>query len=741
MFYWVILILGTVICSTTNKPLYGIITSPNYPHPYPNNNRSIWDISVPEGHHISLTFLLFDLEPSLNCDYDFVKVLADQRELGQFCGNFGSRFHPGQQRLVSQGTQMRIEFSSDFSNEENGSTILYQGFQAYYRAEDTDECSPPKDNAPWNPPCEHVCHNYMGSYYCSCFVGYQLQDDQRSCKVECSSQQFTEEYGFISSPGYPKPYPPNLNCNYSIRLEKGLIISLSFHGLFEIDSHPRAWCPYDTLKIYSGGRLQDTFCGNRSPKTLRTQSNSVDIVFQTDESGDSRGWRLKYRSEELEKCTAPGISLNGKEIHCLLYADDLLILSPTAVGLQEKLDILQTYCKSWAMEVNMEKTKIMIFQKKPKNLQQKLKFLLFSKEVEHTLHYTYLGLTLSASGSFKLGIKTLQEKALRAFHAIKKLLASLNPPTELLIKVFESTIVPILLYGCEVWGPTLTQNYREWDKTLTEIAHLQFCKYALRVHRSAPNNGCRAELGRFPLLLPMQKRVYKFWCHLTNSDTSTLYHQALCDPASKAYSVNSDSTGLHIYPIMRLYFSYSYSLFSDLSKHRTTRIPNNESLLLQLFSDLSKHMTTRIHNNESVLLQLFSDLSKHMATSIPNNESVLLQLFSDLSKHMATSIPNNAYSVTSGSTGLHVYTIMSLYFSYSYSVTSASTGLHLFSDLSKHMTTRIANDETLFSDLSKHMATRIPNNASLFSDLSKHMATRIPNNASVLLLQLFSDLS
>ncbi|XP_053548791.1 complement C1r subcomponent [Bombina bombina] len=300
MFYWVILILGTVICSTTNKPLYGIITSPNYPHPYPNNNRSIWDISVPEGHHISLTFLLFDLEPSLNCDYDFVKVLADQRELGQFCGNFGSRFHPGQQRLVSQGTQMRIEFSSDFSNEVNGSTILYQGFQAYYRAEDTDECSPPKDNAPWNPPCEHVCHNYMGSYYCSCFVGYQLQDDQRSCKVECSSQQFTEEYGFISSPGYPKPYPPNLNCNYSIRLEKGLIISLSFHGLFEIDSHPRARCPYDTLKIYSGGQLQDTFCGNHSPKTLRTQSNSVDIVFQTDESGDSRGWRLKYRSEAIQ---------------------------------------------------------------------------------------------------------------------------------------------------------------------------------------------------------------------------------------------------------------------------------------------------------------------------------------------------------------------------------------------------------------------------------------------------------
>ncbi|KAM4636474.1 complement C1r subcomponent [Discoglossus pictus] len=300
MFYWMLLLLGAVICSPTKRPLYGIITSPNYPNPYPNSNDSIWDIVVPEGHRISLSFLLFDLEPSEYCNYDFMKIMADKKELGRFCGSLGSSFHPGRRRFVSQGNQMTIQFHSDFSNEDGDSTVPYQGFQAYYQAQDSDECSAPDGlSVPWTPPCQHICHNYVGGYFCSCLAGYKLQNDKRSCKVECSSQLYTEESGTISSPEYPKPYPPDLNCNYSIRVEKGLIISIRFQGLFEIDDHPQARCPYDTLKIFAGERLLDTVCGKWPPDFLKTQSNSVDIVFQTDESGDSRGWKLHYTTEAI----------------------------------------------------------------------------------------------------------------------------------------------------------------------------------------------------------------------------------------------------------------------------------------------------------------------------------------------------------------------------------------------------------------------------------------------------------
>ena len=48
-----------------------------------------------------------------------------------------------------------------------------------------------------------------------------------------------------------------------------------------------------------------------------------------------------------------------------MYADDIILLSTSAKGLQEKLDIhvLNTYCKDWCLTVNTNKTKILIFNK------------------------------------------------------------------------------------------------------------------------------------------------------------------------------------------------------------------------------------------------------------------------------------------------------------------------------------------------------------------------------------------
>uniref|UniRef100_A0A8C5PPA3 complement subcomponent C1r n=1 Tax=Leptobrachium leishanense TaxID=445787 RepID=A0A8C5PPA3_9ANUR len=305
MYRWLFLLFGIATCSPSRKPLYGVLTTPNYPNTYPNDNHTTWDIEVPEGYQISLNFLVFDLEPSANCHYDFVKVFADKKELGMFCGPPSFKHHPGQQRFVSQENQMKIEFKSDFSNEEDGSIMTYRGFQAYYHALDRNECAQPDDiSVTWTPPCQHVCHNYVGGYFCSCFRGYQLQSDKRTCRAECSSEMFTEESGFIYSPGYPQPYPPDLHCNYSIRLEKGLIITINFQGIFEIDDHPRAHCPYDSLKILAGEKIVDSFCGRRSPGTLKTGSNSIDILFETDESGDSRGWKLWYTSEAIQ-CPDP----------------------------------------------------------------------------------------------------------------------------------------------------------------------------------------------------------------------------------------------------------------------------------------------------------------------------------------------------------------------------------------------------------------------------------------------------
>jgi hypothetical protein len=45
------------------------------------------------------------------------------------------------------------------------------------------------------------------------------------------------------------------------------------------------------------------------------------------------------------------ILLNNKPLNCLLYADDLVLFSTSAKGLQTRLDILQKYCKDWCLKV------------------------------------------------------------------------------------------------------------------------------------------------------------------------------------------------------------------------------------------------------------------------------------------------------------------------------------------------------------------------------------------------------
>ena len=61
------------------------------------------------------------------------------------------------------------------------------------------------------------------------------------------------------------------------------------------------------------------------------------------------------------KCKAP--KLNEEVVPCLLYADDLILLSETAEGLQTCLDRLYNYCMTWQLQLNTSKTRIIIMKK------------------------------------------------------------------------------------------------------------------------------------------------------------------------------------------------------------------------------------------------------------------------------------------------------------------------------------------------------------------------------------------
>ena len=55
------------------------------------------------------------------------------------------------------------------------------------------------------------------------------------------------------------------------------------------------------------------------------------------------------------------------KMNCLMFADDLVLFSESAPGLQNCLNKLNTYTKKWNLKVNINKTKVVVFNKGGKN--------------------------------------------------------------------------------------------------------------------------------------------------------------------------------------------------------------------------------------------------------------------------------------------------------------------------------------------------------------------------------------
>ena len=91
-------------------------------------------------------------------------------------------------------------------------------------------------------------------------------------------------------------------------------------------------------------------------------------------------------------------------------------------------------------------------------------------------------------------------------------------PLNVAMKLFDACVMPILIYGLEIWGDMFDSDIEKWDSSDNEKAHLQFCKHILGVNRSTLDNMAHAELSRYPLTTDVQTRIIEFIKHIDNLD-------------------------------------------------------------------------------------------------------------------------------------------------------------------------------------------------------------------------------
>ena len=201
------------------------------------------------------------------------------------------------------------------------------------------------------------------------------------------------------------------------------------------------------------------------------------------------------------------------KLFLLLYADDTVIISETCDGLQEALNIFETYCKNFKLCVNINKTKVVIFSKGRQNKDLQFRFNDF--DIELLNEYKYLGIFLSRSGSYLKTLNHISEQATRAMYGLFSKVRRLSLPADMIIELYEKTIKPILLYGCEVWG------LGKFD--ILERVQLKIFKSLFGLRKSTPSYIIYREFGIYPLEIDIFTRMISFWSRLVNSEGNIRY--------------------------------------------------------------------------------------------------------------------------------------------------------------------------------------------------------------------------
>ena len=313
--------------------------------------------------------------------------------------------------------------------------------------------------------------------------------------------------------------------------------SIPRHKLFEkLIKHNITGKFYDCLKhMYSkeitcvkvGNKLTDTFQTSQGVKQGCILSPLLFNIFLSD-------LPKNFHNKENDL-----LKLNENEsISSLIWADDLLLFSESQNGLNNMLKSLHEYSLDNLIEVNIEKTKYMIFNKAGRLIRKH--FWLGNERIDTTREYKYLGLLITPSFNLKATLSDLKDRARRAIYTMKTKLGPLFRKEILTsLHLFDSLVKPILLYASDFWGCLKLPK----DNPI-ETIHINFCKELLGTQKQTPNIAVLLELGRIPLQIHAKKNCIKYWEKIAQQKNANLltrktYEWALNQETGWGHSVKN----------------------------------------------------------------------------------------------------------------------------------------------------------------------------------------------------------
>ena len=216
----------------------------------------------------------------------------------------------------------------------------------------------------------------------------------------------------------------------------------------------------------------------------------------------------------------------SQKLNCIMWADDLVLFSESECGLNSMLEKLSIYNEQNGLELNIEKTKCLTFNKTGRLIRRIFKYR--DTNIEIVREFKYLGFLITPSGEIVSGLHDLKDRAGKAFFKLKAKMGEMfykHVTTSL--KLFDTLIKPILTYMSDFWGCLKMPKSNPID-----IFQSKFLKQLLGVQIQTSNIGVLLETGRVPLSIFAKKNCIRNWSRITKNKCNKILQYAYMNMAS-----------------------------------------------------------------------------------------------------------------------------------------------------------------------------------------------------------------
>ena len=209
--------------------------------------------------------------------------------------------------------------------------------------------------------------------------------------------------------------------------------------------------------------------------------------------------------------TPIGCSIGGVMVNHIMYADDLVIISPSAKGLQRLLDICADYSQSHDILFNDSKTVCMYMPANSSFYINTPAVFLNGRRLSFTVKYKYLGTLMTHDGSDEANLSRQRGFFYARSNGLSKNFNACSPSVKAtLFRTFCSN-----MYCGHLW-----HDFRKSALRKLIVGYNHSFRFLMKFHRNCSASGMFV-FNCVPSFMEMwRKYIYDFTQRLTNSDNA-----------------------------------------------------------------------------------------------------------------------------------------------------------------------------------------------------------------------------